>query len=671
MKPVLFSIVLSVTGLLSACGGDSNNNSKSSSSISVSSSSSSVVSSSTSSISSEMSSASLVTSSSSAINSSSEISSSVSSLSSSAEAAWASISLEFIGRYSSGEFGVSAAEIPAFDPASKRAFVVNALAGAVDVLDMADPESPTKIGSLNATNIAAGVVVNSVSVHNGVVALAVEAATKTDNGYVALYKANDLSPIGHISVGAQPDMLTFTPDGSRILTANEGEPSDNYSVDPEGSISIVNVSDLENLSVTTATFQSFNGQEAQLRSDGVRIYGPRATAAKDFEPEYIAISADSSTAWVTLQENNALAKVNITTATVTDILPLGYKNHGVDGNGLDVTDTDAKSEIKTWAGLRGLYLPDAINAYQVEDETYLVTANEGDSRAWGEGNDDYWAGDETKGFVEEFRVKHLVHKSGFERRLAEGDLPPQLFDIAAGALLNPDVFGYCGAIAGDPKTCRDDNQLGRLTVTWTMGYRTDSNGAPVLFNTSGLEDPTGNRLMYDALYSFGGRSFSIWDADGAQVWDSGDAIEQFIASEHCKLGVSKTIACSDYFNSNHEEGDVFDNRSDNKGPEPEGLTLAKIHGKTYVFVGLERMGGILVYDISNPEAPVYRDYLNTREDWTTEDPGSVLATASDLGPEGLTFVSAEDSPSGEPLLIVGNEVSGTTSIYKIIGHLPQ
>lgn len=644
MKPISLILVLSIASVLTACGGDGNNNNSSSSSISSSLISSSLSSSTT---------------------SSSESSSS------SSESQWTSISLEYIGRYSSGEFGVSAAEIPAFDPVSKRAFVVNAQAGAVDVLDMADPANPDKIGRLDATNIAEGVVVNSVSVHDGIVALAVEAAIKTDDGYVALYHANDLSPIGHVSVGAQPDMVTFTPDGKHVLSANEGEPNDDYSIDPEGSISIITITDLDHLSVTTANFQHFNGQESQLRAKGVRIYGPGATAAKDFEPEYLAISADSTTAWVTLQENNALAKVDIATATVTDIFALGYKDHGQEGNGLDLSDTDGMVDIKTWSGVRGLYLPDSIGAYQVEGKTFLVTANEGDSRTWGEDNDAYWAGDETKGFVEEFRVKHLVHKSGFERRLAEGDLPPQLFDMAAGALLNPEVFGYCGAVAGDPKTCRDDNNLGRLTVTWTMGYRTDSEGNPLMFNTSGVEDPSGNRLMYDALYSFGGRSFSIWDAEGVQVWDSGAAIEEFLASDDCKLGAEKTIPCVDYFNSNHEAGSTFDNRSDNKGPEPEGLTLAKIHGKTYVFVGLERMGGILAYDVSNPEAPVLMDYLNTREDWTTADPSSVLDIVGDLGPEGLTFVSAEDSPTGEPLLIVGNEVSGTTSIYQINGQTPE
>lgn len=577
------------------------------------------------------------------------------------------MTLNYVGRYSTGEFGVSAAEIPAFDPASKRAFVVNARAGVVDVLNMADPTAPVKLGTLDANGIAAGAVVNSVSVHNGTVALAIEAAVKTDPGFVALFKASDLTLISHVGVGAQPDMLTFTPDGKYLLVANEGEPSDDYQIDPEGSVSIVNLADLQNLSVATADFS----QEINLKAAGVRIYGPNASQAQDLEPEYIAVSADSSTAWVVLQENNALAIIDIASATVNKFAALGYKDHSLTGNGLDVTDTDGKSEIKTWGGLRGLYLPDAMAAYEANGATYLVTANEGDARAWGETNDAYWAGDETKGFVEEFRVKHLVHKSGFDRRLPEGDLPPQLRDLAAGALLNPDVFGYCGAIAGDPKGCRDDNMLGRLNVTWTMGYRTDNQGNPVMFNSSGVQDANGDRLMYDALYSFGGRSISIWDDKGVQVWDSGDHMEQYFAGDDCKLGAARNIPCKTYFNSNHEEGNTFDNRSDNKGPEPEGVTIGVMGDKTFAFVGMERIGGVMVYNVTNPQAPVFVDYLNTREDWTTEDPSTVLAQAGDLGPEGLTFVSAADSPNGKALLIVGNEVSGTTSIYEVAPTFAQ
>ena len=567
-----------------------------------------------------------------------------------------SINLSFLGRYSAGIFAESAAEIPAFDPVNKRIFIVNAQKGAVDVLDATDAANPTLIDTLTAADVAADAVVNSIAYKGGYLAVAIEASPKTDNGFVALYDATTLELLGSAQVGAQPDMLTFSPDGQYLLTANEGEPNNDYSVDPVGSISILSLTDDEIVEVRTATFSSFNARRDELIQAGVRIFGPNASVEQDLEPEYIAISEDSTTAWVALQENNALAKIDIASATVTDILPLGYKDHGVAGNGLDVSDEDGEINITTWPGVLGMYQPDAIAAYSAGGNTYLVTANEGDSRAWGEDDDAYWAGDASKGFVEEFRVKHLVHASGFDRRAGD-DLPPQLREPAAGALLNPTTFSYCGATAADPGDCREDELLGRLTVAWTDGYRKDAAGNPVMFDAAGNENVAGDRLMYDNLYAYGARSFSIRDADGALVWDSGDAFEQYIAS-------------ADYFNSNHDEGDVFDNRSDNKGPEPEGVTIGKLGEKTFAFIGLERMGGVMAWDVTDPAAPEMVDYLNTRADWTTEDTGSVLADAGDLGPEGLVFVSAEDSPNGEALLIIGNEVSGTTTVYQINQVLP-
>ena len=580
-----------------------------------------------------------------------------------------SINLSFLGRYSAGIFAESAAEIPAFDPVNKRIFIVNAQKGAVDVLDATDPANPTLIDTLTAADVAADAVVNSIAYKGGYLAVAIEASPKTDNGFVALYDATTLELLGSAQVGAQPDMLTFSPDGQYLLTANEGEPNNDYSVDPVGSISILSLTDDEIVEVRTATFSSFNARRDELIQAGVRIFGPNASVEQDLEPEYIAISEDSTTAWVALQENNALAKIDIASATVTDILPLGYKDHGVAGNGLDVSEEDGEINITTWPGVLGMYQPDAIAAYSAGGNTYLVTANEGDSRAWGEDDDAYWAGDASKGFVEEFRVKHLVHASGFDRRAGD-DLPPQLRELAAGALLNPTTFSYCGATAAAPGDCREDELLGRLTVAWTDGYRKDAAGNPVMFDAAGNENVAGDRLMYDNLYAYGARSFSIRDADGALVWDSGDAFEQYIASAECMLGANRDIPCADYFNSNHDEGDVFDNRSDNKGPEPEGVTIGKLGEKTFAFIGLERMGGVMAWDVTDPAAPEMVDYLNTRADWTTEDTGSVLADAGDLGPEGLVFVSAEDSPNGEALLIIGNEVSGTTTVYQINQVLP-
>ncbi|WP_286391454.1 choice-of-anchor I family protein [Acinetobacter indicus] len=563
------------------------------------------------------------------------------------------IELSKIGAYQSGIFAESAAEIPAYDAASKRLFVVNAQAGVLDVLDLSQPNQPVKITEIQVHDIAEGAEVNSVAVHNGIVAIAIQAAVKTDPGYVALYQAKDLSKLAHVQVGALPDMLTFSPDGQTLLVANEGEPSDDYQVDPEGSISVIQLSNLTAPVVRTADFKAFNGQEAALRAQGVRIFGPNAAAAQDFEPEYITVSQDGKTAWAALQENNALAKIDVVNAKVLAVYPLGFKDHGLDGNGMDVSDADGVDgtgsiKIQTWANVRGLYMPDAIASFDVAGKTYIVTANEGDARAWGEDTPEYFNNDTSKGFVEEWRVKHLVHADGFARRLGD-DLPAHLSQLAKGAELNPDNFGYCGATAGNAGDCRKDHLLGRLNITWTEGYQKNADGTPKL-------NERGN-LVYDHLYSFGARSVSIWTENSAQnglelVWDSGDDFEQYIAEHHPEI-----------FNANHEEAGM-DNRSDNKGPEPEGVTLGQIGSKTFAFIGLERAGGVMVYDVSTPSAPSFVQYLNSRE-MSASTEQIELGQAGDLGPEGLVFIEAKDSPNGQPLLVVGNEVSGSTAVYQL------
>ena len=616
------------------------------------------------------------------------------------------IQLSLLGRYEAGAFGVSAAEIPAYDPATKRAFIVNAKAGALDVLDLSNPAQPVLLKSLTVTDIAAGATVNSVSIRQGIIAIAIEAGKKTDTGFVAFYQASDLSRLSYVPVGALPDMLTFSPDGQTVLVANEGEPSDDYQIDPEGSISVINVSDIHKPSVKTADFKAFNSQTAALLAKGVRIYGPNASVAQDLEPEYIAVSSDGKTAWASLQENNAIAVIDIATATVTSIEAFGLKDHGLtdssfksmldssknSSNALDVSDFDGKKTvqdilIKAWSGLKGMYQPDSIAAYTAADnKTYLISANEGDSRAWGETTVEYFGltkpkdfeknklkrcdNDNSKGFVEEWRVKHLVHKDGFDRRCAD-DLPAHLRDLAAGAHLNPTVFGYCGTTKGDAGDCRDDKQLGRLKVTWTQGYQTE-NGKPVYYSKAGDKigvngNPLTDYLMYDALYVLGGRSFSIWDTQNQVkiAYDSGDFIEQYLNSDQCKLGKARNIPCKNWFNSNHEKGNTLGGRSSNKGPEPEGLTIGKIGNKQFLFLGLERMGGVMVFDVTQPKQPIFQDYLNTREIWDEADPSKNLSAHGDLGPEGLIFIAAKDSPNGKPMLIVGNEVSGSTAIYQV------
>lgn len=550
------------------------------------------------------------------------------------------IKLSVLGHYKTNIFAESAAEIPAYDAASKRLFVVNAQKGLVDVLDASKPEQPVHIAELSARDYLADSEVNSVAVHNGIVAIAVQAKNKTDAGLVVFFNAKDLSFMSKVAVGSLPDMLTFSPNGKTVLVANEAEPNDDYSIDPEGSVSIIDIQDIKQPKASIADFRAWNSQKADLMAKGVRIFGPNATVAQDLEPEYITISGDSKTAWVTLQENNAIARIDIAQQKVTDIYPLGYKDHGVMGNELDVSDRDSKIDIKTWTGLVGMYQPDSIANYQVNGQTYLVTANEGDSREWLKDEDAYFVGNLAQGYVENIRMKHLFNSKGFN---AEGDYPAHLQKIAngvKGAKLNPVTFAYCGATATEAGDCRKDGNLGRLNIAWNMGYQTNADGSPKL-------DANG-RLTYDKLYAYGARSFSIWNTQGQLVWDSGSEFEKKISE-----------LFPTYFNTDHEAVSL-DDRSDNKGPEPEGITLGTIGAKTFAFIGLERMSGVMVYDITTPMQPKFVEYFTTRNFVETDS-----AKQGDLGPEGLIFIAAKDSPNGKPLLVVGNEVSGSTAIYQV------
>src|SRR5262245_14309778 len=240
------------------------------------------------------------------------------------------IALKPIGTFDAG--GAGSAEIVAFDADSKRLFVVNAATSTVDVLDARNPKLPTKITTIDTSALGSP---NSVAAHDGLVAVAIQADPKTDPGHVAFYKVSG-ELIASVQVGALPDMLKFSPNGAYVLVANEAEPSGYGAgqVDPQGSVSIIpipkslsQVKKLKDSDVRTASFTQFDGQEASLRAQGIRIYGPGSSASQDFEPEYITISKDSRTAYVTLQENNAIAEIDIAKAKVTAVRPLGFKDY--------------------------------------------------------------------------------------------------------------------------------------------------------------------------------------------------------------------------------------------------------------------------------------------------------------------------------------------------------
>lgn len=560
------------------------------------------------------------------------------------------IALGFLGRYSAGEFDESAAEIVDYDPDTAQAFVVNANSGQIDVIDISSPSTPMLTTSLNvAADVAEAIgdlidasalgAANSVDVFAGALAVAIEADTKQDNGYIAFYQT-DGTFLSAVEVGALPDVVVFTPDGNSVLVANEGEPNGDYSVDPEGSVSLIDVSGgvsaVMQANVRTLDFTAFNSDGSKMLGNSVRISAKSESVAQDLEPEYITVSSDGSTAWVALQENNAVAVVDIANGEISAVLGLGYKDHGLIGNELDASNRDGGANLQSWP-LRGLYMPDTIASYDYAGTTYLVTANEGDAREY---------------LTDASDEADCSAKGGFD--FDDGDCFHYLDEIRAGDIPETGAsiaLENLNRFANDLDTLLADENLGRIKIVADQGLSGCSD------DTLATTGQPGANCVYDALYSYGARSFSIWDGStGALVFDSASDFELITAQ---RLGEG--------FNASNDDNGG-DDRSDDKGPEPEAVSIASIEGKTYAFIGLERVGGLMVYDISNPQAAEFIQYISTRDfsvdiDVLVED--GDFSPAGDLGPESIKFVAAADSPNGEPLLIVGNEVSGTTAIFSV------
>ena len=481
------------------------------------------------------------------------------------------VALEPIGRFDSG-LGRGAAEIAAFHAGSARAYVVNAAESSVDIVDLTDPTAPALIRRLDVSALGAP---NSVATADDVIAVALAAYAVDADGQVALYDT-DGNLLGRAMVGVLPDMVASTPDGQLLVVANEGEPSDDYQTDPEGTISLIDLAaGADAATVTNLDFRAFDTggpRAAELPAD-VRIFGPGASVAQDLEPEFVAIAPDGTTAWVSLQENNALAVVDLDLRRIESIVALGTKDHTLAMNALDASNRDDAIRIRTWP-VHGLYQPDSIATFTAGGATYVISANEGDAR-------DY------DGFSEEARV---------------GDLA-----------LDPTAFP-------NRATLKDDAELGRLKIT----------------TANGDDDGDGD---FDRLFSYGARSFTIWRDDGTRVYDSGADFERITAATTPAL-----------FNG-EGDADDFDNRSDDKGPEPESVVVGAVGDRPLAFIGLERIGGVMVYDVSAPETPVFLTYAPP--------------TAEDRAPEGMVFVPAEVSPNGQPLLIVAYEDSGTVVVFRV------
>ncbi len=537
------------------------------------------------------------------------------------------ITMEIVARGAVGELG--AVEIIQYEAATQTVYATNRASNNIVVFDMSDVDGSVMSDPINDSNLTAtsltlpqdigGIALGaltSIAISGDLMAVAVPAATKTDNGYVLFFNGlrnRSAAFVSAVEVGSLPDMVTFTPDGTKVLVANEGEPNGDYSIDPEGSVAVIDILD-GNTPADEATligFGDFNGTEAELMGQGMHFPNPDGrtingneidtTVAQDLEPEYIAATND--VAYVTLQENNGLAIVDLTDLSV-EVMGLGVKRWS--GLNIDARD-NRRVSFGQYDGLYGLYMPDSIARFSWKGGDFLVTANEGDAR-------EYF-----------FDVADAAACS------AAGG---QSYDSEEGCLAYSDEVEL-GDLRAAPNSALADLQalgdIDALRVTNAMGDA-DGDGE------------------YEAAYAYGARSFTVWDQNGLVVFDSGDDFERITASVH-----------GDAFNNGYDENDG-DSRSADKGPEPEAVAVGTINTRTYAFIGTEGMGGIFVYDVTNPYDVQFAEYVINRdltEGLTAQD------AIGDLAPESLVFVSAQDSPTGTPLLLIGNEASGTLSVWKI------
>ncbi|MCX8798888.1 choice-of-anchor I family protein [Vibrio parahaemolyticus] len=525
-------------------------------------------------------------------------------------------------------FDTSAAEIVNYDACTDKLYVVNAQAKRVDVLSLNESSAPSQTDFIDLTDAgtSAGIEIgaaNSVAVFNGLVAVAIENNNKQEDGLIALYRSDDLSLITTFKTGALPDMVGFSKDGRYIATANEGEPNSDYSIDPEGSVTLVDLSKgINNADVTQIGFGEFDGVRSDELPKAVRISGPNASIVQDLEPEYLTF-ADNGKIYVALQENNAMAIIDPQSQSVEKIVALGEKSWS--NSKLDASNKDKIiGNLKSYPQLVGLYMPDTLDSYSVNGKTYIVSANEGDGREYGfkttQAECDQagfmWDEDDYQGTPDYTNVK--------------GSCLSHIDEVRGKKLKVTTDHPLAGAL-------KDNKQLARLKVI----------------------KPNHTLNAEENVQAFGARSFSIWNENGELVFDSGDDFATVALLNEGK-----------HFNSTNDSNSSGDDRSDDKGIEPEAIEVAKINGRYYAFIGLERQGGIMVYDITEPKQAQFLHYVNHR-DYTqpvctlVEDGECANDTynpkAGNLAPESINYFTR----NGQHFIAVGNEVSGTTSVFRI------
>eukprot|EP01025_Chloroclados_australasicus_P051148 TRINITY_DN594_c1_g1_i6.p1 TRINITY_DN594_c1_g1~~TRINITY_DN594_c1_g1_i6.p1 ORF type:complete len:602 (+),score=102.83 TRINITY_DN594_c1_g1_i6:134-1939(+) len=533
----------------------------------------------------------------------------------------------------------------------------------VTVVDIVDPSNPVVLDRQDL-----GTPIADVQICGDIIAaVAYSSVSDALDGELLIFSPFDgntgmIEELNRLTICSEPDHLIFTPDCGKILVACSGKPgldADGNYINPEGKVAIIDTTDIATAgqeAVTLADFTKFNDNAGEQVAAGIRyIYRGQVSPAgaapdtfsKDMEPEYVATSLDGTIGYVVLQTNNALAYLDIAAGEITDIKAFGYKAWGEDGYSLDTSDKDGGINLEEWT-IRGLFTPDIIDVFEHEGVEYIVTANEGDAK-------------------ELFPKDNGVTEEWTEEILGE-DLVDVVTDMDLKMALN------------------DTARLGRLAFSAV-------DGAP-----AGGPDT--------ALYTYGGRSVTIWRADTlTMVWDSKDILEKVHADiypdifnmdpsgEFCPLPgddyaqygttqdeiVAGILAEIDANSADPDwelleewealvngPADVVDKRSDNKGPEPESVVVGMVGERRILFVGNERTSTIFMFDITDPTKPTQAGSMFDGSATDTFWNQLVDGTVAPIDPEGLIFVSAEDSPTDEPLVMVSSAVAGALYLYRVV-----
>ena len=503
--------------------------------------------------------------------------------------------------------GEGSGEIATFHPGSKRIFATNGIKNSIDIFDISNVAAPKKVGSLSlspygndVTSVAAGrdVVVAAVLVTE---TFSATGAPSTPNGKLVVFDTNGKVLSSPDILGVLPDSVTFAPNGTTALVAIEGQPvcakddpattakeDTDYSKasDPEGGVSIVDLTNPAAPVVKFAGFKQFN--VAQMKAKGIAVSSVVNNVAKDFEPEFIT-AVDNKYAYVTIQEANAIGKLDIEAASFESVTRAFESKLSVTAR--DTSDRDSGAGPRNYANVVGASQPDAIASFKVGSGHYFVTANEGDAREYTCLNDDQ-------------RASSLKVDT---RRF------PNWSTLSASAA------------------------LGRAKVNPTIGDR-DGDGD------------------IDTIHLRGSNSMTMY-RNGIALWDSGELLDQIQIKA---FGVANINGSHSLSSDKSTMNYVGQDRSDDKGSEPEGVAVGMVGNTRVAILGLERMTALAVFDITQPRSPVFQEWLQMLPAKATP-----AKDVKHWSPEGIVFVPADKSPSGKALIITSYELSGSISIHQI------